>query len=115
MAKPVLLKCHILGDTANTGKISIPAITAWFDKTPLEVADAAGKVYTITQYNLTMITMSPLQTRDFGVASDVVPLLAKKALAAIKPGDTIFLKEISAKDSAGQEIKLANIIFSAGE
>jgi hypothetical protein len=115
-AEPLKLKfCHLPSDSSSSSKIVLTAAQEWVDLLPLQVVCNDGQKYTLSQFQVTMITMKPLQTKDYGLANGGFPILARKALDQMKQGDTIFLKEVSGKDAKGNETKLPNLVLSITE
>jgi len=108
---PKLKLCAVPTDSAGSTKVTLKEAQEWADNLPLKVVCNDGKIYQLHQFLFTMITMNPLQTKEYGLANNGIPILARKAIDQMKKGDTIFLKEVLGKDSAGTEIKLPNIVF----
>ncbi len=111
-SKPASMKCHLSLDKDMSNKVTLEDAKAWADFTPLQVIGSDKKTYTLQQFAFTMITMNPLQTQEFGVGNAGIPFLARKAMDTMKPGDTIFLKEVTAKNDAGKDMTISNIVFS---
>lgn len=108
---PSLKICHVPSDSSVSSKITLADAQFWADSLPLTVICNDGKPYTLSQFIFTTIIMNPLQTKEYGLANNGIPILAKKAINQMKTGDTIFLKEVVGKDATGAEIKLPNIVF----
>ncbi len=108
---PSLKICHVPSDSSSSSKITLEEAQFWADSLPLTVICNDSKPYTLSQFIFTTILMNPLQTKEYGLANNGIPILAKKAINQMKVGDTIFLKEVVGKDAAGAEIKLPNIVF----
>lgn len=108
---PKLKMCTIPTDSSGSTKVTLAAAQEWADKLPLKVVCNDGKIYELKQFIFTMITMNPLQTKEYGLANNGIPILARKAIDQMKKGDTIFLKEVIGKDGSGTDIKLPNIVF----
>lgn len=108
---PSLKICHVPSDSSSSSKITLEDAKFWSDSLPLTVICNDGKPYTLSQFIFTTIIMNPLQTKEYGLANNGIPILAKKAINQLKVGDTIFLKEVIGKDASGNEIKLPNIVF----
>ncbi|MBK7965982.1 MAG: hypothetical protein IPK10_12350 [Bacteroidetes bacterium] len=103
--------CHVPSDSSTSSKITLADAQFWADSLPLTVICNDGKPYSLSQFIFTTIIMNPLQTKEYGLANNGIPILAKKAINQLKPGDTIFLKEVVGKDMDGVELKLPNIVF----
>lgn len=103
--------CTIPSDSTASTKIPLPDAQVWADETPLKVVCNDGNVYTLTQFNISIISLKPLQTTDYGLANNGIPILARKAIDTMKPGDTVFLKGVTGKDKSGKELKLPNVVF----
>ncbi len=108
---PSLKICHVLSDSLTSAKLTLADAQFWADSLPLTVICNDGRPYTLSQFIFTTILMNPLQTKEYGLANNGIPILAKKAINQMKPGDTIFLKEVSGKDQDGVDVKLPNIVF----
>lgn len=108
---PKLKMCHVPSDSVASSKITLAEAQFWADSLPLTVICNDNKPYTLTQFIFTTILMNPLQTKEYGLANNGIPILAKKAINQMKAGDTIFLKEVSGKDATGADVKLPNIVF----
>jgi hypothetical protein len=108
---PSLKICHVPSDSSASSKITLAEAQLWADSLPLTVICNDGKPYTLSQFIFTTIIMNPLQTKEYGLANNGIPILAKKAINQLKVGDTIFLKEVVGKDATGAEVKLPNIVF----
>ena len=108
---PSLKICHVPSDSSASSKITLAEAQFWADSLPLTVICNDGKPYTLSQFIFTTIIMNPLQTKEYGLANNGIPILAKKAINQLKVGDTIFLKEVVGKDATGAEVKLPNIVF----
>lgn len=108
---PSLKICHVPSDSSASAKITLAEAQFWADSLPLTVICNDNRPYTLSQFIFTTISMNPLQTKEYGLANNGIPILAKKAINQMKAGDTIFLKEVTGKDADGDEIKLPNIVF----
>ncbi len=108
---PSLKMCHVPSDSLVSAKLTLADAQFWADSLPLSVICNDGRPYTLSQFIFTTILMNPLQTKEYGLANNGIPILAKKAINQMKPGDTIFLKEVSGKDQDGVDVKLPNIVF----
>ena len=110
-----LKMCHLPADSSASTKMSLSLIQEWADDLPLKVICNDGNRYSLNQFLFTLITMSPMQSKDFGQANNGIPILARKAIDKMKPGDTVFLKDVTGKDKDGKDVKLPNIIFVVKE
>jgi hypothetical protein len=108
---PSLKMCHVPSDSSASAKITLADAQFWADSLPLTVICNDGRPYTLSQFIFTTILMNPLQTKEYGLANNGIPILAKKAINQMKVGDTIFLKEVNGKDLNGTDVKLPNIVF----
>jgi hypothetical protein len=108
---PSLKMCHVPSDSAASAKITLADAQFWADSLPLTVICNDNRPYTLSQFIFTTISLNPLQTKEYGLANNGIPILAKKAINQMKAGDTIFLKEVTGKDADGDEVKLPNIVF----
>ena len=105
-------KCHLSADSTITMKVSLKTAQAWADSLPLAVICDDKQTYFLHQFNFTIITMSPMQTKEFGTGNDGIPILARRAINDLKKGDGILMRDVTAKDAKDAEIKLPNIVFS---
>ncbi|CAN5554423.1 hypothetical protein BH11BAC2_BH11BAC2_25800 [soil metagenome] len=108
---PVIKNCHVPVDSLSTQKITLIDAQAWADKLPLEVK-CEKTMYYLKSFDFTIINMSPMSTKNFGTGNDGIPLLARRAIDALKTGDTVFLKDVIAKDKDGNEVKLPSVVFA---
>ncbi len=112
---PSVKMCTIPTDSTASTKITLAQATVWADDLPIKVVCGDGKIYSLTQFNFTMMTLKPFQSKDFGLANNGIPILARKAIDGMKTGDTIILKGVSGKGPDGTEIKLPNIALAIKE
>jgi hypothetical protein len=108
---PSVKKCQVPSDTSADNSMSVEQIKEWADTKPLKVKCGNGKMYSLTQFTITMIKNNPMQTLDYGTGINGFPILARKAMDQMQGGDTILLRDINAKDDAGNDVKLATIVF----
>lgn len=115
-AEPLKLKiCHLPSDSGSSSKVVLNIVQEWVDFLPLQVVCNDGQKYSLSQFQVSIITMKPLLTKDYGVANGGFPILARKAIDQMKQGDTIFLKDVLGKDAKGNETKLPNLVLSITE
>ncbi len=112
---PILKLCEIPADSSASTKVLLAEVQAWADNLPLKVNCNDGKEYQLHQFLFTMITMNPLQTKEYGIANNGIPILGRRAIDQMKKGDTVFLKEVKGKDSQGNDVNLPNIVFVVKE
>lgn len=112
---PVVRMCTVPTDSSASTKITLAQATSWADDLPIKVVCNDGKVYTLTQFNFTMMTLKPFQSKEYGLANNGIPILARKAIDAMKPGDTIILKNVTGKSADGTEMKFPNIALAIKE
>ena len=86
---PSLKICHVPSDSSTSSKITLADAQFWADSLPLTVICNDGKPYSLSQFIFTTIIMNPLQTKEYGLANNGIPILAKKAINQLKPGDTM--------------------------
>jgi hypothetical protein len=111
-ATPKITKCHITsGDTAMI-KLTLDQAKAWSDSLPLNVLCDGMKKYKLYNFNFTIISMSPFQTKEFGTGNGGIPILARRAVDDLKPKDAVVIKEATYLDDKGVEQKLPVISFS---
>jgi hypothetical protein len=107
--------CTVPTDSAYSSKSTLPVIQEWANDLPLKILCDQKNNFTLKQFQMTIITKTPMQSRDFGLANNGIPILGRKAIDQMKPGDTIFLKDVIGADKDGQEIKLPSIVISVTE
>ena len=107
--------CTVPADSVYSSKMALPIIQEWANDLPLKILCDQKNNFTLKQFQMTIITKSPMQSRDFGLANNGIPILGRKAIDQMKPGDTIFLKDVIGADKNGQEIKLPSIVISVSE
>lgn len=107
--------CTIPTDSTASTKITLAQATIWADDLPIKVVCNDGRIYTLSQFNFTMMTLKPFQSKEYGLANNGIPILARKAIDSMKPGDTIILKNVTGKSPDGSELKLPNIALAIKE
>lgn len=107
--------CTVPADSMYSSKVALPIIQEWANDLPLKMVCDQKNNFTLKQFQMTIITKSPMQSRDFGLANNGIPILGRKAIDQMKPGDTIFLKDVIGTDKDNQEIKLPSIVISVSE
>lgn len=112
---PTLKMCALPTDSAATTKVTLAQTIAWADDLPLKVVCSDGKIYSLTQFTFVMITLKPFESREYGLANNGIPILARKAIDKMKVGDSIFLKDVTGKGPDGTEVKLPRIVFAIKE
>ena len=113
-SKPLLYKvCNPPVDANNTHEISITDAVAWAQSQPLEVLCDGKTTLELYQFQIQIITKDPLATTDYGIGEAGIPILALNAIKNAKPGDTVFLKNVTFKEKTTREVlKLPNIVFN---
>ena len=107
---PSIKGCHLPADTAGDNSLSLDDIKMWADTKPLNVR-CGTTIYSLQQFTISVIKQNPMQTLDFGTGNAGIPILARKAIDQMGPMDTILLREVSATDPSGKEVKLSSIVF----
>ncbi len=112
--KPLQFKiCSPPPDSGNTRQVALEDAIAWFKTDPIEVMCDGKVAVELYQFNIQIITKEPLSTKDFGLGQGGMPILAVNAIKAAKPGDTVFLKNVTYKDRTTREVlKAPNIVFT---
>ena len=112
--KPLLYKvCNPPADSNNTHEVAMADAIAWVQSQPLEVLCDGKTTVELYQFQVQIISKEPLSTNDFGIGEAGFPILAVNAIKNAKPGDTVFLKNVTFKESTTREIlKLPNIVFT---
>lgn len=112
---PTIKGCHVPSDTSHTNTLSLDDIKAWADSKPLQVQCTGGKMYSLTEFNISIIKHNPMQTLDFGIGNGGIPILARKEIDKMGPMDTILLRDVKAKDETGKDQKLSTIVFKTSD
>ena len=112
---PKPIRCHLPCDTPNSSKVTLSQALAWADSVPLKVIDEKGKSFKLHHFNFSIINMSPMETKEYGIGNDGIPILARKAMDNLKPKDAVFLKDVTYLNESNEEKPLANIVFSIKE
>jgi hypothetical protein len=82
-------------------EISAEELVRWAEERPL-IAICGKEKVTLLSFEFTLFTRKPLQSITFGMGdSQGVPIRAYEALKALKAGDTVILKNITAQKSDG--------------
>lgn len=110
-AQKPIRNCVLPSDSGKTYRVTIDQAKTWADQTPLKVL-CEGTPYFLEQFQISMTTMNPLQTKEFGIGNQALPLMARRELDKLQPKDGVLLKEVSAKDEKGNLVKLPNVVFS---
>lgn len=108
------LKCHIAMDTVTT-KLTLAQAQAWADSLPLAVICDDLKTYKLHNFNFTIMTASPMQSKEFGTGNGGIPYMARKAMNDLKPKDAVIIKDATYVDAKGVEQKLPIISFAIVE
>ncbi len=108
---PSVKDCHVPADSANNNSLALQDIKDWADSKTLIVRCTGGKMYTLTKFTISIIKQNPMQTLDFGIGNNGIPLMARKAIDQMGPMDTILMREVAAKDDTGKDCKLSTIVF----
>jgi hypothetical protein len=108
-------KCHLPADSAISMKLSLEQVKAWADSLPLQVICNDLKNYKLLNFNFTLITANPFQSKDFGIGNGGIPLLARRAINNLQPKDAVILKNATYIDESGKEQQLPVISFSIAE
>lgn len=107
---PTIKGCHLPADSIADNTLSLEDIKSWADSKPLNVR-CGNVTYSLHQFTISIIKQNPMQTLDFGTGNAGIPILARRAIDQMGPLETILLREVIAKDAAGKEVKLSNIVF----
>ena len=112
---PVIKFCNADVATAKTNMMSIATMQEWSNTAKLMVKCSDGKSYQLHQFGIQVIVKSPMEVKDFGIGNDGFPIMAKKSIAKLLPGDTVYLKDVIGFDDKGSEIKLPGIAIAVTE
>lgn len=106
--------CDVFSDSAAFVKkeITLDKVQKWVDTAPMMVKCSNGKTYSLKQFTITYTHMKPLMVKGYGTGESGFPVLARKALDNLKPGDGVMLQEVIAVTKDGKEVVLPSIVFS---
>jgi hypothetical protein len=107
-------KCHVDVDSA-TVKLTLAQAKAWADSLPLQIVCEGLKKYKLYNFNFTLITSNPFQSKEFGTGNGGIPILARRAIDNLQPKDAVILKSATYLDEKGIEQPLPIITFSITE
>ena len=115
--KPVskVKKCHIPSDSTVLLKVSLEEAMAWSDSVPLTVICDDMKTYKLHNFDFTIMTLKPFESKEFGTGNGGIPILAKRSIASMQPRDAIIIKNATYLDENRQELPLPIITFSIRE
>ncbi len=103
--------CKPYQDSTIT-EIKIENVIKWSESKPLRVGCDDGKVYILHRFDISVFTLNPLQTREYGTGEEGgIPILARNAIMKAGKGDTVILKNAVYLDEQKQEHKLPVISF----
>ena len=95
--------------------MNIAALQEWSNEAKVMVKCSDGKSYQLHQFGIQVIVKSPMEVKDFGLGLDGFPIMAKRTIGKLLPGDTVYLKDVVAFDDKGSEIKLPGIAIAVTE
>ncbi len=98
--------CKMYLDDKVVTEISVEAAIKWAEMEPPTVLCDDGKIYKLESFQISFLTLKPFMNQDFGVGLNGFPILARKAIANGKTGDTIILKKVTYTDEAGNKNEL---------
>ena len=112
---PVIKFCNASSDTARTNKMSLANLQEWTNASKVIVKCSDGKSYQLHQFGIQVIVKTPMEVKDFGLGLDGFPIMAKRSIGKLLPGDTVYLKDVVGFDDKGSEIKLPGIAIAVTE
>ncbi|MFN5347870.1 MAG: hypothetical protein ACK44N_04005 [Bacteroidota bacterium] len=112
---PIIKFCNASSDTARTNKMTLANLQEWSNSPKVMVKCSDGKSYTLHQFGIQVIVKSPMEVKDFGLGLDGFPIMAKRSIGKLLPGDTVYLKDVVGFDDKGSEIKLPGIAIAVTE
>jgi hypothetical protein len=112
---PVIKFCNADADTAKTNKMNLAALQEWSNGAKVMVKCSDGKTYQLHQFGIQVIVKNPMEVKDFGLGLDGFPIMAKRTIGKLSPGDTVYLKDVVGFDDKGSEIKLPGIAIAVSE
>jgi hypothetical protein len=112
---PIIKFCNASSDTARTNKMNLANLQEWANSPKVMVKCSDGKSYQLHQFGIQVIVKNPMEVKDFGLGLDGFPIMAKRSIAKLLPGDTVYLKDVVGFDDKGSEIKLPGIAIAVTE
>jgi hypothetical protein len=112
---PVIKFCNASSDTAKTNKMTLANLQEWTNSAKVMVSCSDGKSYQLHQFGIQVIVKNPMEVKDFGLGLDGFPIMAKRSIGKLLPGDTVYLKDVVGFDSKGSEVKLPGIAIAVTE
>ena len=112
---PQIKFCNAASDTAKANKMSLAALQEWVNGAKVNVKCSDGKNYQLHQFGIQVIVKNPMEVKDFGLGLDGFPIMAKRTIAKLQPGDTVYLKDVIGYDDKQSEIKLPGIAIAVTE
>lgn len=103
--------CFLPDDKEMTRKIAIADALVWIGSDTLMVKCSNGDNYRLNTFNVSMLTLKPFQTREFGIAELGMPILARNAIKNARSGDTVYLKKVTALNKAHEVVALPDVIL----
>jgi hypothetical protein len=95
--------------------MTLANLQEWSNSPKVMVKCSDGKSYTLHQFGIQVIVKSPMEVKDFGLGLDGFPIMAKRSIGKLLPGDTVYLKDVVGFDDKGSEIKLPGIAIAVTE
>lgn len=101
---PEIGKCFIKTDSLTVQNVKVADLISWVEHPPFWVGCEDKKEYLLKRYEFTFLTLKPFINQSYGIGDDkMIPILARKAMDTLKPGDTVILKTVVLSDKEGKE------------
>ena len=113
---PEIGKCFIKTDSLTVQNVKVADLINWVEHPPFWVGCEDKKEYLLKSYEFTFLTLKPFMNQSYGVGDDkMIPILARKAMDTLKPGDTVILKSVVLTDKEGKESAIPTLSLKITE
>ncbi len=103
--------CFLPDDKEMTKKIAIADALIWAGSDTLMVKCSNGESYRLNTFQVSMLTLKPFQTKEFGIGELGVPILARNAIKNARAGDTVYLKKVTALNKSHEVVAIPDVIL----
>ncbi len=93
--------CKMYMEEKTVTDITVEDAVKWCELTPPTVICDDGKIYKLETFSITYLQLNPFMSQDFGIGEGGFPIMARRAVAKGKAGDTIILKDATYTDATG--------------
>lgn len=113
---PEIGRCFIKNDSLIVQNVKVADLINWVEHPPFWVGCEDKKEYSLKSYEFTFLTLKPFMNQSYGVGDNkMIPILARKAMDTLKPGDTVILKTIVLIDKDGKESSIPTLSLKITE